>query len=233
MLSVSLVDSSYYVMSLTIRTMSSENNFYYLTFSLVALLFGMALGEGHDSNLMLQIFIGTVFIICLASLRFQQGWTKFLIIIAFTWLITVGLQRFFAEQVIEIIMLLLTFTFFFGTFKATAKQVLFSGHVNLNKIVGSLALFLLLGMMWSILYLLTLSLQPQAFSNIEVSSVGNNFNEMIYFSFVTLTTLGFGDISPQTPLARVLVSLEAVVGVFYMAIVVSSLVSASMSQKNL
>ena len=52
-----------------------------------------------------------------------------------------------------------------------------------------------------------------------------------YFSFVTLTTLGYGDISPLTPLAQVVVYLEAITGVFYMAIVVSSLVSSNIDHQ--
>lgn len=55
-------------------------------------------------------------------------------------------------------------------------------------------------------------------------------DNFIYFSFVTLTTLGFGDLLPVSPLARFLVYMEAVTGVFYMAIVVSSLVGARMSK---
>jgi len=52
-------------------------------------------------------------------------------------------------------------------------------------------------------------------------------NTMTYFSFVTLTTLGYGDISPARPVAEVLVVLEAVTGMFYLAIVVASLISST------
>ncbi|MBT8054181.1 MAG: potassium channel family protein [Gammaproteobacteria bacterium] len=51
-----------------------------------------------------------------------------------------------------------------------------------------------------------------------------------YFSFVTLTTLGYGDISPATPLAEVLVILEAVTGIFYLAIIVASLMGSLRDQ---
>lgn len=57
-----------------------------------------------------------------------------------------------------------------------------------------------------------------------------NFSDAAYFSFVTLTTLGYGDILPITPIAKVFAYLEAIIGVFYMAIVVSSLVSSSREQ---
>ena len=54
---------------------------------------------------------------------------------------------------------------------------------------------------------------------------------MTYFSFVTLTTLGYGDISPATPIAEVLVILEAVTGMFYFAIVVASLIGAAKNKR--
>jgi uncharacterized membrane protein len=55
------------------------------------------------------------------------------------------------------------------------------------------------------------------------------FPDFVYFSFVTMTTLGFGDISPNLPVARFLVYLEAIVGQFYLAILVASLVGSRMS----
>ncbi|WP_254662444.1 potassium channel family protein, partial [Vibrio parahaemolyticus] len=58
----------------------------------------------------------------------------------------------------------------------------------------------------------------------------DNFSNSAYFSFVTLTTLGYGDISLVTPIAKTLVYLESVVGVFYMAVVVSSLVSSNLGR---
>lgn len=60
----------------------------------------------------------------------------------------------------------------------------------------------------------------------------DNFSTVTYFSFVSLTTLGYGDISPAEPFSRVVVYLEAVIGVFYMAIVVASLIGAHKPQPN-
>ncbi|WP_036829337.1 potassium channel family protein, partial [Photobacterium sanctipauli] len=96
---------------------------------------------------------------------------------------------------------------------------------------GSLALFLLLGLMWAIAYLFILEFSPNAFTGMEHKAWGENFANAAYFSFVTLTTLGYGDISPVSPVAQVIVYLEAIAGVFYMAIVVASLVGAA-SQTN-
>jgi hypothetical protein len=55
--------------------------------------------------------------------------------------------------------------------------------------------------------------------------------ELFYFSFVTMTTLGYGDISPVAPLARSLAYLQAVVGQMYIAILVAGLVSAHVAAR--
>jgi hypothetical protein len=53
----------------------------------------------------------------------------------------------------------------------------------------------------------------------------------VYYSFVTMTTLGFGDISPLQPLARYLTYLEAVTGQFYIAILVASLIGVRLADR--
>lgn len=128
-------------------------------------------------------------------------------------------------------MLVLMFLFFFSTFKSLVKQILFSGKIDNNKLVGSMALFLLLGLMWAIIYLILLEVDPKSFTGLEAIAWEANFSNSAYFSFVTLTTLGYGDISPVTPIAKTLVLLEAIVGIFYMAVVVSSLVTSNFEHK--
>ncbi|MGB2079348.1 MAG: potassium channel family protein [Vibrio sp.] len=214
------------------RKITQANNFYYLTFALIALLVLSALTKELPSNLsvvnyILQALVISTFAVCLFSLRFGQGWFKFLLTLSGLWLIASIARNLLDIQQMDLIVLPLMFCFFLGTFKAIAKQILFTGSVDFNKIVGSLALFLLLGLIWTTAYLFILELMPNAFTGIEATSWGDNFSQLAYFSFVTLTTLGYGDISPITPFAEVIVYLEAITGVFYMAIVVASLVSST------
>ena len=75
----------------------------------------------------------------------------------------------------------------------------------------------------------TIEAIPGAFNGLPQAPWIDNFATVIYFSFVTITTLGYGDISPALPLARFLVYMEAIVGVFYMAILVASLIGVRMS----
>jgi voltage-gated potassium channel Kch len=92
-------------------------------------------------------------------------------------------------------------------------------------------LYLILGFIWAIFYTFLVQLSPEAIRGVEPQNWIHSMSTMTYFSFVTLTTLGYGDISPVTPIAKVLVMLEAVVGMFYIAIIVASLIGAARDKK--
>ncbi|RLA58634.1 MAG: two pore domain potassium channel family protein, partial [Epsilonproteobacteria bacterium] len=79
------------------------------------------------------------------------------------------------------------------------------------------------------IYLLILAMDPEAFSGIEAANWQQIFARVSYYSFVTLTTLGYGDILPKNHIAEFFVYMEAIIGVFYMAIIVSSLISLRLS----
>ncbi|CAB1257929.1 Potassium channel protein [Vibrio cholerae] len=214
---------------------NEKNNFIYLTLALIMLLISSALVQLLQDNAMdyvMQGIIVVTFIVCFVSLHFDHKWTRFLRGLAVVWLGAITAQHLFHIQKMDLLMLALTFVFFYGTFQSLIRQILFSGKIDTNKLIGSLALFLLLGLMWAVAYLLLLELDPQAFHGLQAIPWADNFSNSAYFSFVTLTTLGYGDISPVTPIAKTLVYLESVVGVFYMAVVVSSLVSSNLGGKS-
>lgn len=215
-----------------IKNINQDNHFFYLTIALSLLLLSTALTEMVDSrwvDSVLTILTVVIFLVCLASLRFDSRWQRTLIAVLCIWIIMTLVRILLSINSLDIASLLLTLAFFLGTFVSIARQILLPVRVNTNTMIGSVALFLLLGLMWAILYLIILELTPHSFSGIPVQSWSDNFSNMTYFSFVTLTTLGYGDIAPVTPIAQVVVYLEAIAGVFYMAIVVSSLVSANIA----
>lgn len=89
------------------------------------------------------------------------------------------------------------------------------------RIAAAVSIYLLFGMLWAKLFNITDILNPAAFS-VEHNKTEYTF---IYFSFVTLVTLGYGDIVPVSLLARSLSILEGIVGQLYVVILISSLVS--------
>jgi hypothetical protein len=102
-------------------------------------------------------------------------------------------------------------------------QTLRSGPVTFHRIQGAVAAYLLLGVLWAQLYSLTALLRPGAFSG--AVNVADGPRAWLYFSFLTLTTVGYGDVLPVHPAARSLAMLEAVVGPLYLAILIARLVS--------
>ncbi len=102
-------------------------------------------------------------------------------------------------------------------------QTLRSGPITYHRIQGAVAAYLLLGVIWAYAYSFVEFLRPGAFSG--PVSPADGPRAFFYFSFVTLTTVGYGDVLPVHAVARSLVSLEAVVGTLYPAILIARLVS--------
>ncbi|GEM80252.1 potassium channel family protein [Vibrio superstes] len=211
-------------------SINESNNFFYFTLSLVLIFVMGALAkevEGEQLNFIIKPLILNSFIICLASMKFARGWYIYLVVVSALMGLAIFVHSFMAEQYLSVIMLLLILAFCFGVFQSTAHQILLSDQIDNNKLIGSIALFLVLGLGWAAVYLLLITYNPMAINGIEAEEHwGDHFAVVTYFSFVTQTTLGYGDYSPNSPLAQVVVYLQAVTGVFYMAVVVSSLVGA-------
>ena len=110
------------------------------------------------------------------------------------------------------------------------RDILYANKVTVDIIRGGICVYLLTGFVWALFYGIGVSFDPHAFSQplIEAESYGKS----IYFSFTTLTTLGYGDIIPVSPWAKMLTNLEAIVGQLYPAILISILVSDYLSQRN-
>jgi voltage-gated potassium channel Kch len=129
-------------------------------------------------------------------------------------------------SILHLVMLLV---FFVWVTWLSLHNVLFTGAIDRNKIVGAICIYILMGLIWALLYLLIAEIVPESFNGMPHASWLENFAAATYFSFVTITTLGYGDISPVLPLARFLVYMEAIIGVFYMAILVASLIGVRLS----
>jgi hypothetical protein len=84
-------------------------------------------------------------------------------------------------------------------------------------------------MMWALIFSLVESLQPGSFTMAQ-SQVQDSKFPFYYYSFVTITTLGYGEITPVTDIARSFAFLEAVIGQIYLVVLVARLVGINISQ---
>jgi Ion channel len=106
--------------------------------------------------------------------------------------------------------------------------------VNVEVLCASIAAYLMLGLMWTVAYWLVDQLTPGgAFSfNTERGVHSMNGFTGFYFSFITLSTVGYGDITPVSQAARWLAAMEAMTGLLYVAVLIARLVSLYSSAKS-
>lgn len=152
------------------------------------------------------------------------------------WITTLGLlipaaalnamYVFRPERRLAILALICTILFLAFTIVSLLRAVIRSERITHDTIYGSLNVYLLMALAWGSAYLLLETIQPGALSIDAVRHPNHRIDwyDCIFYSFVTLTTIGYGDIVPVTDKARSLSILEAVCGVLYVAVLVSRLV---------
>jgi hypothetical protein len=112
--------------------------------------------------------------------------------------------------------------------KAVAEQQ----EITLNTLLGAICGYLLIGLTWSYFYIAISHALPAAFyPPAPDHSFRITLDYYMYFSYSTLTTLGYGDIVPKSNLARTLAWMEAAVGQIYLAVWISQLVAMHIAQR--
>ena len=113
---------------------------------------------------------------------------------------------------------------FYATTLSLLLRYVFSADVmNADKLFGAAAAYMLLGILWAYLYLIVQYFHMGSFALQGVPVAAMTPPELIYFSFMVLTTTGFGDIVPVLPHARSMVNLEQICGTLFVAILIARL----------
>jgi hypothetical protein len=106
------------------------------------------------------------------------------------------------------------------------SKIFTSREISADRVVGAVTLYLLFGVLWSIAYAVIEQVTPGSIVGVSEPLAQGWSSDWLYFSFVTMTTLGYGDITPVSATARTIAYLQAVFGQFYIAILVAGLVGA-------
>ena len=117
--------------------------------------------------------------------------------------------------------------FSFGRYIFTAQSV------DMELISAALCLYLLLALLWGSVFMLLEESVPGSFAGSglgQTDFIRSEFHYFNYLSFITITTLGYGDITPQTPAAMALCQVEAILGQFFTAVLVARLVGIQVAQ---
>ena len=145
---------------------------------------------------------------------------------------TATVMRLYAPSILDVYLLA-------GTWLITgitlgwvlAREVFASGKITYHRIMGAISLYLLVGMTFVALFTFVGLVVPKSFSGLSFEdnlALASNLN---YFSFVTLTTTGYGDIVPVHPIARSLCNLELIIGQLYPATLLARLVSLEVTSR--
>jgi len=181
-------------------------------------------------------FLDIFFSIILLSGVYAVSHRKSLFYLALFFVFTAfgaGVLIYFVKAPVIILIRYISYIlFFFLVISVILSHLLRAEKVTADMIFGSISVYLLLGMMWATIYSVLEIIQPGSFlSGMESIGTGSSvlftrssFKSLIYYSFVTLTTLGYGDITPSTPPARMFSTLEAITGQLYIAILIARLV---------
>jgi hypothetical protein len=114
---------------------------------------------------------------------------------------------------------------------AVHRAVIRASRPATDRILGAICVYLLLGFAWAAVYSSIETAAPGSFRVPEGLEMASSSSSFIYYSFVTLSTLGYGDVTPATRLAGTAAWLEAITGQLYIAITIASLLAAAISER--
>lgn len=218
------------------RSEPGTANLFVLLVSLLLLLVVVPLFEAYVMDrLLLQIAVTGLLIVGMTASRrrrliFRSGGMLAVVAIPVAWI------SFFTKlELLFVAGCVLESSFFVLTAVWLLVYVARQPQVTVQSIFGAISAYLLLGLAWAMLYWAVdrssfehldfahkLAIQGPSWQEAEVA----RFSQLVYFSFVTMSTLGYGDIVPRTPIAQTLAWTQSVLGQFYLAILVARLVSA-------
>jgi voltage-gated potassium channel len=214
-----------------------QHSFGYLLVGLLLLMLSVAAAQeegimGKTRRLLLEPALCLMLLMGIWSLVNEKKW---LIvgggILAASGVATATIDFFFNIPKLQLVNMCILLVFSLGSIWIASRHLLLSGAIDLNKIIGAVCIYLLLGLNWSVFYLFINMANPGSFHGLTSTVIGTQFSEFMYYSFVTITTVGYGDITPAKPIARTVANLEAIVGQFYVAVLVAWLVGMYLSDK--
>lgn len=178
-----------------------------------------ALGMERTSR-MLDVFVGVILLSSVNAVAVHRGTLRIAILLVLPAILSIGASYLWNIRTTDFtreIFLALYLSFVAVTI---LKHVLGRGKVTFEKISAALCVYLLIGVLWASLYQAAIVVEPASFQGVNPEK-----RELVYFSFITLTTLGYGDITPKTPPAQALCYVEALCGQLYLAVLVARLVA--------
>ncbi len=206
----------------------------YLAITFVIWLILTPFQETRTGNILLNLLFTAILFFAVYAVAQSRKHLYIALFLGVPWFI-LNLRDKFAKTTpwsLELIGWIL-YIFFFAFIAIVIFQfVLKSVEVSKDVLYGAVCVYILIGGIWFAIYILLDKLQPGSFYATSTVNAGGvlDWPDFLYYSFATLTTLGYGDIIPVTSHARSFAILESIIGVMYLAIIISRLVGLYITQ---
>ena len=219
---------------MTSRKRKHDRMYIFLIFLvLLIVLYGFS-ARSLVEQLILDLIVVSLFVSVVFTLEQTKRSLLVSIMLGIPWIVAVFVDLFVVQgRTMRLLTTVAGIPFLIFVTRVVFWHVLRSRRVTPSAIYGAICVYLLLGIVWAAGYRFLEALNPGSFSGpmgIDPET-GLELPNYMYFSFTTLTTLGYGDIVPVTAVARSVAIIEAIAGPLYITILISQLVSKYVSRK--
>jgi len=212
-----------------------DSDFLWVLLSVCLLIFvsplitDLSWGSGLLNLFILLSLLGSIY-----SIRDNKAHVIASLLIMMVWILTGVLGVMMHDADLNVVSDAVAVVFFAHISLVLLVRVFHQPNVNFDTIAGAISVYFLIGVIGAFIFSVLAGLDPGALdipqNLIEDEADPHNLRLMLYFSFVTLTTLGYGDITPISNAARIQVYLEALLGQLYLTVLIARLVSQQLSQ---
>lgn len=208
---------------------------------LVQFLYPVSITDSAPIQIGFQIFYMAPFLAGIYLVSENRSLRAILATTAVAWLIVGTIFAFYPDMLWVVFLSYIIIIFFQAVLTAVLLQYIFQARlVNRDVLLAACTVYLLLGAIFVPIYgfIETATYFPEQTTHAFIDGVNSEiegafpWQTLVYYSYATLSTLGYGDVLPATPWARSAATLEAVIGVLYTAIIVARLVGLYASNEN-
>ena len=182
-----------------------------LIFIMAILILGPLLEEFVQLSILIDILWSAIFVSAIYAVSQKKRHIVIAILLALPMLGAIWSRHFIEFRALQAVGYLCGVAFILF---AIVQMLIFIYHhkeVTKDLIIGAAVVYLLMAIMWTFIFIVVETLHPGSFNLPDIQDIPDT-GQFLYFSFVTLTTLGYGDITPVTRLARSLSTLESWLG---------------------
>lgn len=198
---------------------------------LVMLVLTPFLDQFVQTRILMDVLLTAIFIFIIYTIRLKRSQTIIGSILVLPLIVATWSVYFVEIKTLSLLTRIFGVLFFAYAAINILRIVAKSEKVTSETIFAAIVAYLLIALMWAFLYMILERVSPGSFSFPEMGFREESMR-FEYFSFITITTLGYGDITPLTNQATALAMIEAVVGQIYMVVLVAWLVGMHVSQRS-